>query len=339
MITTWDWSLESEANRLLHEAHYVSSGFFRLHHFYPLSWEPKVKYVPQGVYFPNLSYSSIPDFWHQVKYYDPTQMTGNAKTAPLQAELVKLLTPLHLTPPDHSHLQAEWDQLSPKLEKLIHELAPFAPRIESLSVHLSYFGTGGSFSLSGSDPAHVIVDLRLDQTTTDLAECLLTSLTRPYLTAKMHASWEESEFLVDYLLSHSPIAQVLKQPHQGTIPTLRTHVADSVITRSQSFLESLGAPLPNTQTFSLKHNTIHFGDCPLSDLSAREHAALAKLVAVAPAPVSTDELADLLFPDPDKFSLAALTKFVERLRHKLEGMGISRHYLATASGVGYYLKN
>ncbi len=339
MKITWSWSLESEANRLLHEAHYVNSGFFRLHHFYPLPWTPKTKYLPQGVYLPILPYSSIPDFWYQVKYYNHDQMAIDSKTAPLHTQLVKLLTPLGLTPPDHAQLESDWVKIAPRFEKLLKELAPFAPQIRRLTVHLSYFGTGGSFSLAGSAPADLIVDLRVDQTLTDLAECILTAVTRPYLTKAMHSSWEESESLVDYLLAHSPMSALFTHPHLGTIKSLREHVSDAIITESQSFLRALGAPLPTTQTFEIKHNTVYFGGCPLSDLSAREHVAMTKLIEKEPSPVTTDELADLLFPDPAKFSLAALTKFVERLRTKLESMGISRHYLATTSGVGYYLKN
>ncbi|EKD79747.1 MAG: hypothetical protein ACD_40C00324G0001 [uncultured bacterium] len=335
MKTIWDWSLGSEAKRMIGSAHSISNGFFHLHHFYPFPWDPQTSYLHQGVYLPPLSYLSLPDFWHRSLTYDNQSMSLPPQLSDLHQAIISQLSSLHLPTPDFSALQKQWDSIALRFFRLIRTLAPYAPYIKSLTIHPTYFGTAGSFNWG----PETIVYLRVDQPVTTLAECILTSLTRPYLYKTRHATWEESEFLVDYLLQETELARLFPTPHLGTLESLRHQTPASVISASDLFLRQIGAPTLTSQAFSVKNSTLYFGDCPLTTLTSREHSVLTKLIEKAPSPATTDELSDLLFPNVEKFSLAALTKTIERLRSKLESSGISRHYLATASGIGYYLKN
>ena len=339
MKTTWDWSLESEANRIMHEAHQVQSGFFRLHHFYPLPLSPESRYIPQGVYFPRINYSQIPHFWERIRGFNTQSLITDPKLKDLQLQIIQQLEPLQLKPPDHSKVQQAWEKVAPRFFRLLSTFVPFAPQINQLQIHLSYFGTFGSFSLAQGDPTDLTVQLRLDKDVDLLAECILTGLTRPYLYTKRKASWEQSEFLVDYLLQHSQMAHLFPSPHVGTTEALNAGVSSQVISATEQFLADIGAPGFGNQSFTEKNGKIVFDASPLTNLTSREEMALAALIKCSPYPLTTDQLADLLFPNPEKFSLAAMTKFIERLRAKLEDAGISRHYLATSSGVGYYLKN
>ncbi|MFH1244459.1 MAG: helix-turn-helix domain-containing protein [bacterium] len=339
MKTIWDWSIQSEAERVIDTARPIANGFFHLHHFYPLPWTPKTDYLHQGVYLPTLSHLTLPDFWHRVLSYDDKNMSLPPQLADLHHAITQQLSTLQLTPPDYSALQAQWITLAPRFFRLLHSVAPYTPQLRQLTIHPTYFGTMGSFNWSDSNPTDIIVYLRVDQPATTLAECILTALTRPYLSQVRHSTWEESEFLVDYLLQETALAKLFPTPHYGTLAHLCRNLPAKIIQESTQFLRQIGAPNSVKQTFSLKSNIPHFGSCPLPHLTNRESLVMTKLIEKSPTPVTYDELADLLYPDPDKFSLAALTKCVERLRDKLESMGISRHYLATASGVGYYLKN
>jgi len=339
MKTIWEWSLVTEAERIINTAQGIGNGFFHLHHFYALPWDPKISYLHQGVYLPPLSYSTLPDFWHQCLKYDNKNMVLPPQLKDLGEAITNLLSTLHLPSPDYSSLVKEWDRLSPSFFKLVSTLAPYAPKVRSLTIHPTYFGTGGSFNWSNGDPTDIIIYLRVDQPAATIAECILTAITRPYLNQTRHATWEESEFLVDYLLQETELAKLFKSPHIGTLASLRRNIPSRIVETSTQFLAQIGAPGSSEQTFSLVNNVPHFGHCPLTNLSSRECMIMTKLIEKAPTPVTVDELSDLLFPNPDKFSLAALTKCIERLRAKLDSIGISRHYLATASGVGYYLKN
>lgn len=339
MKTIWDWSLATEAERIINTAQGIGSGFFHLHHFYPLPWDHNVSYLHQGVYLPQLTFSSLPDFWHRSLKFDSKSMILPPPLADLHQAISDQLSALDLTSPNFSTLQHEWDNISPRFFQLTASLAPYAPPLKTLTIRPTYFGTLGSFNWSSTDPTDIIVYLRIDQPATTLAECILTALTRPYLYKTRSASWEESEFLVDYLLQETELASLFSTPHHGTLAHLRTNIPTRIIKESTQFLSQIGAPNSTDQSFSLKNKLPYFGDCPLTNLTSRECLVMSKLIEKAPAPVTTDELADLLFPDPDKFSLAALTKCIERLRAKLDDAGISRHYISTSSGIGYYLKN
>lgn len=340
MKIIWDWSLESEANRLLQASGSIASGFFHLQHFLPLPWTPVVKYYPAGVYLPNLPYSSLPHFWTQVAQLDPKILPLKAP-AKLVAQTQSLLATLPLTPPDTQTLQNQVQQVLPKvvswLQDFTHEL--FLP--SSLTLYPTYFGTGGSFSRLEKSGGDMAIYLRVDQGIATIAECFLTGCLREMAMKNLKADWGQTEFLVDWLIHSSSLSSILPADPtwSGTLSATHRPVSSSLQAQSTRFLSLIGAPTPSTHHFTLQDTVIRFGDTPLSTMSAREHTILTKLVEKSPAPVTTDELADLLFPSIDKFSLAALTKCVERLRDKLERMGISRHYIATTSGVGYYLKN
>lgn len=339
MKTTWSWSAETEANRIINTAKSIASGFFHFHHFYPLPWQPGKTYLPQGVYLPRLNYLDYPQFWRHCQQFNTKTLIVEPQLYSLQTFLVQEITKLGLTSPDYSQLKKDWERLSPRFNALVKNLLPYAPSIANLEIHPSYFGTMGSFNLLQKEENTVIVELRVDAQLSKIAECILTSITRPYLYAKHSSTWEESEFLVDYLLQETALAKLFPVPHLGTLVHLRSYVPARVISDSSDFLAQIHAPTPTKQSFSLRKQKIYFGPHQVVGLSAREYLVLAKLIEKSPLPITIDELADLIFTDPNKFTLAGITKFVERLRHKLESIGISRYYLATASGVGYYLKN
>lgn len=335
MKTTWDWSLASEAERVIDTAQSISNGFFHLHHFYPLPWQPNNSYLHQGVYLPAIAYKTLPEFWHKSLSYDNKNMRFPPLLTNLHQAIIDQLTLIHLSSPDFSTLQTEWDQIAPRFFSLVKTLAPYTPVIKSLTIHPTYFGTASSFNWGDQ----IVVYLRIDQPITTLAECILTALTRPYLSKTRSASWEESEFLVDYLLQETELAKLFSTPHHGTLAHLRANIPTRIIKESTQFLSQIGAPNSTENSFTLKNSVPHFGDTPLTCLTSRESLVMNKLIDNSPTPVTYDELSDILFPNPDKFSLAALTKSIERLRAKLNDMGISRHYISTASGVGYYLKS
>lgn len=339
MKITWDWSLESESNRLLQASLNIANGFYALNHFYPLPWEPSVTYHPTGVYLPVLPYPTIPHFWTRAKNLDDLHLPLLAPPD-LTSNLVKLLTPLDLSRPNTTAMELQIRQV---LSQVITWLKQFTHSLylpDTLTIYPTYFGTGGSFTRLKQSGGDMAIFLRIDQGFTTLVECFLTGCLRAPAMKQLSADWGQTEFLVDYLLHSSSLAKLLPKDAnwQGTIAATN-HSDPHIVAASQAFLTQVNAPTSTSQHFRLDGASICYGETALSTLSSREHIILSQLIARSPAPVTTDELADLLYPDPAKFSLAALTKCVERLRDKLEALGISRHHLATANGVGYYLKN
>ncbi|PIR99181.1 hypothetical protein COT87_00825 [Candidatus Collierbacteria bacterium CG10_big_fil_rev_8_21_14_0_10_44_9] len=339
MKIIWDWSLQTETERILDTTRQIGNGFFGLQHFYPLSWDHQTKYLSFGVYLPQLDYPSIPHFWSQVVRLDDNHFPLLAPPA-LLTQTHALLLPIDLTPPSTSSLENLTQTVVPRVLKFFHQFSPSTPLPTKIIIHPTYFGTYGSFNLMKSDKK-VILIIRLDQGIKTLVECLLSSLLSQSAMNDLSSSWSETEFLVDWLISSSALSQILPSDPtwSGTLSTTRHSVSIALQAQSAHFLTQIGAPIPTFQTFSLKNNQVYYHNNPLPGLTARESRLMTKLIEISPAPLTLDEIADLIFIQEDKFSLAAITKTIERLRTKLNSLGISRHYLATASGIGYYLKN
>jgi hypothetical protein len=227
----------------------------------------------------------------------------------------------------------------PQISSFLHSLVPDAILPTVLTIHPTYFGAGGSFSLL-DDSRLMTIFLRVDQGIRGLAECFLTSILRPPSYRDLRADWGQTEFLVDWLISTTSLTELLPPDPSwsGTIAATQGPVSPTIKKLSADFLRQIGAPTPNHQTFTLNDHQILFNKQVIPGLSARETTLLTKLIEKSPSPVTYDEIGCILFNCDEKFSLAAISKAIECLRRKLSERGISPSYLATASGVGYYLK-
>jgi hypothetical protein len=339
MKITWDWSLETEVDRLLQSARNVGNGFYANQGFYPLPWSPTCTYLKNAVYLPPLPYPQITRFWLRVSLLDTANLPARYP-AHFHTLMIDALRPLALTSPDLTTLHDQVQLILPRVIRSLHRLVPTLPLPQSILIHPTYFGTTGSFNWMDRT-GQVLIYHRIDCGIRYLVECLLTSLLREQAVKKLSATWGETEFLVDWLLDQTELSQIVPTDPSwaGTLSTARTQTSSIIIEHSNAFLQTIGAPLPTTHHFSSLNSQIYFGDKPLYTLTAKEVAIFNALLAAAPKSVSLDQIGDLIFTQAEKYSLAAINKAIERLRKKLNSLGISSSYLATASGVGYYLKN
>jgi DNA-binding response OmpR family regulator len=81
-----------------------------------------------------------------------------------------------------------------------------------------------------------------------------------------------------------------------------------------------------------------FASLPTDNFSPREKAILNLLLSKSGVLVTTDEIGDILFSkQPESYSLYAISKFIQRLRDKLEQNGLSGSFIQTKRGEGYLL--
>ena len=73
MKTFWEYSLEIEAKRVLHCAHQMVVGFYRINNFYVLPLNSN-NYSSNVVLFPDLPCTKIPRFWEKTKRIDITNL-------------------------------------------------------------------------------------------------------------------------------------------------------------------------------------------------------------------------------------------------------------------------
>lgn len=339
MKIIWSWSIDHEVDRILTSAGEVTSGFFRLQGFLPLPWKKDVRYISNGVYLPEIKYQNIKNFWIQCGRLDNTKFPLVAPQELINQTRSQMLQ-IGLKSPPTSTLIEETNKIIPQVISFLFKFVPSAPKVNSIVIHPSYFGTCGSFSLI-NEAGEVVLFPRIDQGIKTIVECLLTSILRENSINELKADWSETEFLIDWLIHSSSLSQILPTDNvwSGTLNQTRSTVCTDLQEESTRFLSSIGAPSPTTQTFSIKDKVVHFAKKPLATLTARELNLMSKLIELSPSPLNNDQIGDLIFAKEDKFSLSAISKTIERLRTKLEVQGISPHYLATASGIGYYLKN
>lgn len=336
MRTIWEYSPRTEGLRLLHNSHQIATGFFRANGFLvlPLGHQATGDHV---VYTPDLPYLSVPRFWAKSSRID-------ASTLPLQApsdlvhSVTKLLASSPIPAPNYAVTESLWTAHQDQIISMIYQLIPGKKdAIKNITIYPTVISTGCSFNAPSTFPAPIYLWLRADKGVASIVEALLSALTRRDVYTKLDGLWQESEIIVDWLLTFSPLADILKRVDPiGLEPTLtikstRSKQHASLTQESQSFLQKIGAPVVSPHSFT---------SLPQNGFSPREKEVLDLLVSRSPRVVSMDDIGDLLFKDnPDSYSLAAIAKTIQRLRDKLEANGISGSFIQTKRGEGYLLVN
>ncbi len=320
MKTTWKYSNETESLRLLHGAHQIGVGFYKINGFIPFPYSKSIA-SDNFVSFPELNYLSIPRFWEQVKRIDVSTLPIKAP-AKLVEQTAKLLTSANLTKPEFSKLQKEWEKRQEKILAEIFKLIPDkAGQVSEIIIMPTAFGTGCSFNQHRKPGDPIIIWIRHDKGVAEIVEAIITSLTRADIYEKLGGLWQESEIIVDWLMKFSPLAKLLPQA-PTTIKATRTVQNATLLTESEKFMRRIGAPI------------ISLSQVNTSLFSESEKELFELLRSKSPNVVTFDEISKT---DPDNFSLYAVSKSIQRLRDKLEKSGVSGSYIQTKRGKGYLL--
>src|SRR3990172_12605605 len=220
MKTVWEYSLEFEAKRLIHCAQAIESGFFKLNNFIVLPYEPKRRYDENEVSFPALRYVKIPRFWGRCQRIDtkivPLQIPKDLldQTLELLKENIqpRVLEILSNQPKNNffQNVQKLWDQYQDKIISEIYKLIPGKRGcITGITIWPTAFGTNCSFSLL-KGRGRIYIWLREGSGITSIVEAILSAITRPDVYEKLEGVWQESEIIVDWLLTYSSLAGLLR---------------------------------------------------------------------------------------------------------------------------------
>jgi len=342
MIAVWKYSLETEAQRLLHCAHQIVIGFYRVNNFIVLPYTPKAGNA-LIVTFPDLPYNTIPRFWDRVKKINVTDFPLQIKTDLLK-QTTSLLKIANLPAMGFQKTKKLWEKAQDKILKEIYRIMPAKQgQIQKIIIHPTSFGTTCSFNLSKKSVDYVEMYLRQDQGISTITEAILSSLTRPGIYEKLDGVWQESEIVTDWLMTESSLAEIIKKYENKSnfVPTIkgtRSKQQAKLLAEFETFYQKLGLPI-NQKVFNLNGLTPEIYQKPVGNLSPTEKIVLKILIEKANQPVSFDEIGDLFFRSEENFSLYAITKTIQRLRNKLEENGLSGSYIQTMRGRGYVLKN
>lgn len=331
MNTVWDYSLTTEANRILHIAHGVATGFFRINNFLVMPYG-KSKADGNIVTLPDLPYLSIPRFWERSARIDVRSTPSIKMTVPpdLTAQTQRLISSLPQTTPPIENTRKTWSKFQDKIIKQIYNLIPSQKNsVKKIVIWPTKYGTTCSFSICNQAPHTIYIWLREDQGVSSIVEAILTSLTRKQIFDSLGGLWQESEIIVDWLLTYSPLNKLIKEADPDfaktlTIKNTRTKQKAGLLEESAKFLQKIGTPTASPHQVDT------------SNFSVRENQLFQLLLSRSPNIVTFDELSST---DPNNFSLYAISKSIQRLRDKLEQNGVSGSFIQTKRGEGYLLVN
>ncbi len=340
-LTTWEYSIKTEANRLIQTAYQIIIGFYKTNNFIVLPYNPNINSV-NIVTFPNLPFNKIPRFWEQAK-------KSNVKNLPIKIDkdLLKTTTNLlqkELTKkPNFDKVKKLWSEAEKNIIEEIYKIIPSKKdKIKKITIYPTAFGTSCSFNWV-SKKGEIIMYLKEDQGVHAITEAIITSLTRKDIYEKLEGLWQESEIITDYLITETSIAKVLQKYErvENYIPTLkgvRIKEQAKLLEESDKFYKKLGIPIFE-KPFGYNGLIPELFGKPVANLTETEKKVLLSLIRNSNTVTQIDDIGGVMFKSEDNFSLYAISKTIQRLRDKLETNGISGSYIQTLRGKGYVLKN
>lgn len=341
MKTVWDYSIKTEAERLVQCAHQISIGFYKSNNFIVLPYNPNTNNT-HTVIFPDIEYNKISRFWEQSK-----KVNVDYKLTADNQELVRMVLDqigsIKLKSPNYIKIKDLWSKAESKVISEIFNILPTKKnKVKKITIFPTIFGTNCSFSWN-KDTGSIFIYLREDQGIHAITEAIITSITRDDVYKKLEGLWQESEILADFLVTETTIAKVLQkyESAENYIPTLkgiRFKERARLIKKSEEFYKKLGIRTSD-KPFSFNGLVPEFFDNPITNLSEMEKKVLLNLIKNSNIVVEFDDIGNLMFNSEDNFSLYAISKMIQRLRDKLEANGISGSHIQTLRGKGYLLKN
>ena len=324
--TTWHHSKKSEALRLLETAHSIQNHFYQTQEFLVLP--ELVKNNPKVVYFPNLDYYKIEDFWKKAKKFPDTY---RQKSGSFISKLASMMTEdMRKT---FVETQKKWMRIEKGFWKIISALlvpSPFANK--KIKFILTRFGTICSDYTYYLKRKNVIeLYLRADADISNIAEALFIYALN-ILTPEKY-SFTEREAIIDFYLTRTSLAKLFPN-YKPTLDSLRSTQQAQLTKQSENYLRKFG--FPKKQVFTQKGNCLFIDDRPFH-LTKNESKLFKLLIQKRKSLVNYDEFAEVLWGKDsyDKFSLSAITKTVERVRKKIKSRGIHKDVIQAQKGQGY----
>ena len=326
--TGWNYSLETEADRIINTLHHTANRFFPTNGFLVLPY-----LVPgngQTVFLPDLK-------------YDFKLLADCAKMAPLipmpaPAVIQKRLQDNLLKQGWQAQnqlvlgLKTKWQSLAPRFWPLFNRFFP-AIELAEVVIQPTQFGSLSSFDLQKK---RLTIFIRLDMYLGHLAEAIISGALMHRLAAADYP-WSEKEAFVDILLTQTSVKKLFPE----YTPTLElTHRQETAPLKlaSVAYLTKLG--IKNQSVFKIENEQVMIKTQPVKNtFTATEKELLKTLIGQKNQVCSFDTLAEIIWPKEteEKFSCWAITKTVQRLRDKLRSLGISPAVIQAQRKQGYML--
>jgi hypothetical protein len=322
-------SRETEVERVVHAAKQTWSGFYIKKGFLVL---PEIRSGGiREVVLPDIGLEKITDV--------EKILQGVSLNFPIKVPDVletEILNKIEVGKVD-ADFENEWRRVEKAFWNVVNILVPeVAEKIKNVEVRITRYGTISSYQYLSKGDEKLIVYLRQDAQVSNLAEAILTAMIYPYL-GELGMAWEESEAMVDFVIKNSILRDFFGE-HTPTLKSLREKGVEKDRVESRNFIKKLG--IVTEEALKINNKKIELLGKPIdSKLTKKQNEILALLISKKGTVVNFEEVSKILWDDEDKFSLWAMNKFIERLRLKLVGLGLSPFVLRTVRGRGVSVEN
>lgn len=231
----------------------------------------------------------------------------------------------------------EWKQVDLSFWQEIEVYFPgVAKKHGKLVVKLTRYGTICSGEkLSEYQAEKVGYFLRNDTDISQLAAMILNKIM--YAQRKdLGVSWSKREALMDFIMTRPVMKRLFPDFHPVFAQLSRVPVKWREY--SEKYVESLGIPT-QVQDYTLAGGKVVIkGKVVGAEMTKKDKEIMRLLMVHKGELVTYDELADVLWGEGEFKSFWAINKLVERIRPKLEKLGIEGKRIESVRGQGYLLK-
>lgn len=334
----WEYSENTELNRLLYTVAYIFKNFYSSGGFVILPNKDKYK-SESTVIFPKIPLQQIHNIEKKLNSIKITGLTTfDLAHDDLKHELKGILENFdYLKPPKYSELEKNFKKIK---DAFFDDLATLSnvlgfKELNKIKIFPTKFGTKNSFTVLHKGKIEIY--LRDDTNVSNIIHSIICALTREKLLTKYSAMWQEAQMVADYIVLESNISKYLSKDFTTALhATKKAQFSDKTIETQNKLLKHIGF-LTKKPEFRVENNQIFYGKTHIKGLSYFEEYALTKMIHRRGEIINHDDVFDYLCVNTDEFSFYAISKSIERLRRKLEQNNIPSNVIRTVRGEGYML--
>ncbi len=226
--------------------------------------------------------------------------------------------------------EQEWRKVETELWEVMDEYLPEFRKIhEKVEIVVSRYGTVSSGNWVGTR-----YWVRADRSIADLVAMMINS-TLYIMRKELGVTWTKREALMDFIMTRPKMKKLF--PQFEPVFAQLSRIPKKIRDESGEYVRSLGLAKQQAD-FEVVGGKVTIKDNVVGkELTKQEKVVLKLLVGRVGDLVTYDELADEIWGEGEFKSFWALNKVVERLRHKLVGIGIEGSRLESVRGQGYLL--
>ena len=330
--TSWNYSAQTEAIRILQAAYSTRNRFFQKKGFFVLPY--RLDKNPKCVFLPPLPLVKTSFFWNKAR--TKSQMLAEHKDVIIE-KIIKELPPCS---ENLSQIKTAWKKTEKQFWITMNQMMPqIVNKIRTLEIRPTRYGaiaTGYSLWLPEQERGHIIVYVRTDANVSHIFEAIFIDTIYPILYEESY-SWEECEAISDFLITQTSLKK-LSKGYEPTLFHLRKKTEGKYAKEAENYLHELG--IKSSGLFQMHENKIFIDKKEFNPLLTPLEERITKaFVEKKNSLISNDELADIIWGKDsfDKYSSYAIAKHIQRIREKIESTGLSSAVLQTFKKKGYIL--